>query len=70
MTGEDEDMLAWGRNLLDRAKNTAMENAAREAWDAHYFKCTPQVSLEDWTRIWKKAVIWWTEPIPHSSRTE
>jgi hypothetical protein len=57
---ESVDAKVRGLEILARAKNTAMENAAREAWNAHYFKCTPQVPLETWTMVWKKAVMWWT----------
>lgn len=58
----DDEAKQWGLALLAKAKDAAMEDAARKAWDAHYFKCTPQIPLEQWTLIWKKAVGWWTVP--------
>lgn len=44
-----------------KAKDTAMERAALDAYNAHFFKCTPSCSVADWTTAWKKAVAWWTE---------
>lgn len=34
------------------------EDAARAAWNAHYFKCTPAMTLEQWTAIWNKGADW------------
>ena len=62
-TRNDAETLAWGRRLLEKAKNTAMERAALDAYNAHFFKCTPSCSAKDWTTAWKKAVAWWSEPV-------
>lgn len=60
---EDGTAKQRGLALLAKAKATAIENAARETWNAHYFKCTPTITLGAWTMIWRKAVEWWAEPV-------
>lgn len=58
------DAKTRGMAIYQRAKETAMERAALAAYNAHFFKCTPSCTVADWTTAWKKAVKWWTEPIP------
>ena len=56
------DARVWGLGLLDRAKEDAIGRAALKAYNEHFFKCTPSMTVEEWTRIWRKAVAWWSEP--------
>lgn len=57
------DAKERGLAIYRRAKEAAMEKAALDTYNAHFFKCTPSCSVADWTTAWKKAVAWWTEPV-------
>jgi hypothetical protein len=53
-----EDAKTRGMAIYRRAKETAMERAALDAFNAYFFKCTPSCDVATWTAAWKKAVAW------------
>lgn len=60
---DETKTLARGRLMLAKAKETAVERGAREAYDNRYHKVKADVGYDDWLMIWRKAIAWWSEPV-------
>lgn len=56
----DEAVKQWGLGLLAKAKEDAIDRAALAAYNEHFYKCTPSMTVDEWMRIWRKSLDWWT----------
>ena len=48
-----EAVKKHGLDLLEKAKAAVLDKLALDAFNNHFFKCTPSCSVESWTAAWK-----------------